>query len=153
MGGNLITTTRLLHTLDVPQILDLEFDCFVKPHDLYEISVLRKSQHIKMYVVEFSEIVVGYIFLHFQSDAIEIIRLAVKGNYRRQGIGTSLIKCAKQRLEPFECKNLEIVVPERHLGSQLFLRENAFKAARIIRSFDDAGESAYLFRYQMEERH
>ena len=77
---------------------------------------------------------------------VNLLNLVVAPEWRRQGIGRSMLEILDQGLWR-TARSIHILVPESNLPLQLFLRAVGFKATRVVRECFD-NEDAYLM-----ERH
>ena len=91
--------------------------------------------------------IVGYIIFN---DDLEIIRLGVHPDYRRQGIGTELLNTIKNKLKPKRDK-LTIHVPDYAKDGHLFLASQGCVAADVIRNhFRKSHSDSYEFVFRFE---
>lgn len=70
--------------------------------------------------------IVGYSVYQLGQAWIKIQLLAVGEDDKRQGIGSELLECIKNKLSPDRRKWIRIAVDEYNLAAQLFLRSNGF---------------------------
>jgi ribosomal protein S18 acetylase RimI-like enzyme len=77
---------------------------------------------------------------------VNLLNIVVAPEWRRQGIGRSMLEILDQGLWR-TARSIQILVPESSLPLQLFLRAAGFKATRVLRECFDS-EDAYLM-----ERH
>ena len=75
---------------------------------------------------------------------IDILHIGVDEKHLRQKIGSGLINYLTLKLDSNNRKLIETHVSETNLGMQLFLKENGFKAIKIIKNKPD---DLYLFKY------
>jgi ribosomal protein S18 acetylase RimI-like enzyme len=81
-----------------------------------------------------------------KTPCINLLNIVVAPEWRRQGIGRSMLEILNQGLWRTAC-SVQILVPETNLPLQLFLRAVGYKAIRVVRECFDA-EDAYLMERQ-----
>lgn len=81
---------------DLESILSLEAECFSKPYGA--IDFICDSESIIYVLLNTSRELLGYIYIHYSKEYLEIYRLAVKPNFRNHGFGELLIEEAKKTL-------------------------------------------------------
>ncbi len=73
---------------------------------------------------------------------MELLYLVVAPEFRRQGVGRALLQMLERRLQQ-SGGSVRVVVPETCLACQLLLRDQGFRATRLLRGhFDD--EDGYV---------
>ena len=91
---------------------------------------------------------VGFVLYRLHPRGIDILRMAVHPDYRREGVGSRLLARVAERLESWgrgQRAQVRIYVRERNLDAQLFLRARGLKAVWVEREhFADTGEDAFL---------
>jgi ribosomal protein S18 acetylase RimI-like enzyme len=75
---------------DVERLAALEFELFPK-NNLSDHSIEKELASSGVFLVD-SDPAVGYIFARWTPDLIDIVRLGIVRDYRRQGRGTALIR-------------------------------------------------------------
>ena len=109
---------------------------------------LRQRNRLGM-VVEYGEEVLGFMIYELHRAKLNVLNLSVHPDYRHQGIGSQMIKKLVGKLSSHKRKCVMFTVRESSLGMQLFLKDQGFRASRVLREeFDDTGEDAYLMQYR-----
>jgi ribosomal protein S18 acetylase RimI-like enzyme len=81
---------------------------------------------------------------------VNLLNIVVAPEWRRQGIGTSMLEILDQgpwRAAP----SIQMLVPETNLPLQLFLRAVGYKAICVVRECFDS-EDAYLMERQHDQQ-
>jgi [ribosomal protein S18]-alanine N-acetyltransferase len=81
-----------------------------------------------------------------KAPCVNLLNIVVAPEWRRQGIGRSMLEILNEGLWRTAC-SVQILVPETNLPLQLFLRAVGYKAIRVVRECFDA-EDAYLMERQ-----
>lgn len=110
------------------------------------LETLRRRNVIGM-VAEDDGRVVGYMVFRLHRDRIELLRLAVSADRRREGIGERLVGKLKGKLAPFvagrEVVACDLDEPDATIEACRFLASQGF-ASRLVR---DGGPHVYRFTF------
>ena len=137
---------------DLPEVLEIERRSFNEPWDEDDfISCLRKRNCIGR-VAEHEERIAGYMLYELRKSSIYIINFAVHPDFRRRGVGRSMMEEVASKLCPQRRTRISLHVRETNLAAQLFFREVGLRATKICRSFENDGEDAYRFEYRLSNR-
>jgi ribosomal-protein-alanine N-acetyltransferase len=101
-------------------------------------------------VADVGDEIAGYMVYELCKSRIWLLTMAVGSKWRRQGVGSAMVRRLQEKLS--NQRRVEIVteVRESNLGAQLFLRERGFLAVRIERgAYDVPPEDAYVMRYRI----
>lgn len=129
-------------TQDLQEILLVERNSFEHPWTIQEFN----SQE-QCFVATNGTAVAGYMAIGSTKHGYQIKSIAVHPQYRRLYVGTSLIEYAKQNM--VNRSRLSSVVRESNLGAQLFLKNNNFRATKILHGYYElTDESAYVMIYK-----
>lgn len=133
---------------DMPEVLDIEHQCFEFPwSDQNFIDFLRKRNGMNL-VAEIEDRVVGFIMYELHKDRLHIRNFAVDEQFRRCGIGKSMIEKLKNKLSDQRRTHIALEVRETNVPAQLFFRRMGFRATNVLRDFyEDTTEDAYAMEY------
>lgn len=143
---------RWLLQADIPHVLANEQTATDEPwveSDFRE--VLSSRSCIGMVVTPgegpLRDVPVGHLLFDLRRHSLEVIRLLIHQEYRRQGYGRYLMRRIESRLSPDRRKKAIFGVRESDLGMQLFLRSCGWRASPQVlrRWFKDTGEDCYQF--------
>lgn len=142
---------RWLIRRDMPEVLDIERDCFEFAwNEQHFLEYLRQRYCIGM-VAEHNQTIVGYFVYEIHKNRIRILNLAVAPEVRRRGVGSQLVQRLVDKLSQQRRKEIELEVRETNLAAQLFFRQQDFRAIKVLREFyDDSTEDAYRMRFTLE---
>ncbi len=140
---------------DMGEVLDIEKQS--SDHPWLEDDMLHflreKNSHIGQ-VAEAGEKVVGFMLYELHKYKMQLVKLAVHPEYRRQGVGTQLINKLKSKIAHSEYrKRIVYEARETNLSAQLFLKSQGFICNGILCDhFPDSGEDGYMMVHKREER-
>lgn len=142
---------RWLIRRDLDEIIEIEEDSFEYPWNKNDfVESLRKSNTIG-FVAEQNEIIIGYLIYALNKNNIEILNLAVKRDFRRNKVGTSLINKVKSKLIGNRNRSKACLIDSNLVG-HLFLKSNNFKAIDIIKNkYENINNDCYKFVYKKEK--
>ena len=135
---------------DLPLVLSIERESFEFPWTEGEfINTLRQRNCIGM-VAELDGELVAFMVYLLEPRAIHLLSMAVASGFRRRAIGLQLMGKLRSKLAAQRRNSIVTLTRETNLPSQLFLRDNGFKATSVVRGhWADTDEDAYVFRYSV----
>ncbi len=150
INSNQACHIRWMIRRDLPFVLNIENASFEFPWTEDEfIRCLRQRDCIGM-VAERNEDVAGFMIYELHKNRIHILSFAVHPDYRRQGIGRSMIDKLVSKLAYQRRNRIVLEVRETNLDAQLFFRQLGFRATSVLRSFyEDTPEDAFLMQYRV----
>jgi ribosomal-protein-alanine N-acetyltransferase len=150
INSNQACHIRWMIRRDLPFVLNIENASFEFPWTEDEfIRCLRQRDCIGM-VAERNEEVAGFMIYELHKNRIHILSFAVHPDYRRQGIGRSMIDKLASKLAYQRRNRIVLEVRETNLDAQLFFRQLGFRATSVLRSFyEDTPEDAFLMQYRV----
>jgi ribosomal protein S18 acetylase RimI-like enzyme len=84
--------------------------------------------------------------IHTGEAAVTLVTVQIAPDLRRRGIGSALLANLRYRLQAAGPARIDALVDERSLESQLFLRANGFRAARVLpAAFAGGADDGYCF--------
>jgi ribosomal protein S18 acetylase RimI-like enzyme len=82
--------------------------------------------------------------------AVTIVTIVVPPDLKRRGIGSALVANLRLRLQAAGPVRIDALVDERDVESQLFLRANGFRAARVLpAAFAGGADDGYCFECRL----
>lgn len=134
---------------DIPTILAIEQASYDNPWTEDELTVIRRQRDTIGMVAEINDEVVGFMFYELHPRRLHLSNFAVDPSFRRQGVGSSLMKTLTSKLSWDRRNRITLEVRETNLTAQLFFKSQGFRAVRVLKDFyDDADEDAYLMQYR-----
>jgi ribosomal-protein-alanine N-acetyltransferase len=143
-----VVNIRWLVPADLPQVLAIEETSFEFPWSDEEFRRCLRQQNCIGLVAESNHRVLGYVFYEIDRTQFHVLNLAVHPEYRRRGVGKTLVQKLIGKLAPGGRTRIQLEVRETNLAAQLFFRSMGFRATAILRNFyEDTVEDAYLMQY------
>lgn len=128
-----------LYPLHIHEIIAIDRECFVDPYTENQFREFFRDTHAHAVGVQSSYKIIAFAtYIDAPGQSVEIRKIGVLPEYRRQGIGTNLANHATRR-------GAKIHASEECLPAQLFLKAIGFKAAKIVPNYFECGEAAILF--------
>jgi len=137
---------------DMPEVLAIENASFEFPwHEDDFIRCLRQRNCIGM-VAEHDDRIVGFMIYELHKTRLHILNFAVAEDLRRHGIGQQMVSKLISKLSPQRRSRVQLEVRETNLATQLFFRNNGFRAVSVLREYyDDTPEDAYVMEFHHTE--
>lgn len=140
---------RFMCGYDVIRVADIEQEAFDCPWSHAEINDTRKREDVVGRVaINGNGVVVGYAFVSMQDDRLALLSLAVCKQWRFCGIGRQLLEDVQAKLDPTGRSFCEMMVCERNVPAQLWLRECGLKAMKVVRNYFKADDRQYRDGYR-----
>jgi ribosomal-protein-alanine N-acetyltransferase len=111
---------------------------------------LRQRNCIGM-VAEVGNEIGGFMVYTLQKDTLDVLRLAVRPDLVRLGIGRAMADKLKGKLSPGRRTALTLLADERLTGGHLFLRAQGFAATHVVPGWAEDGGDAYAFRFELPD--
>lgn len=136
---------------DMPSVLAIENDSFEFAWSDEEfVRALRQRNCIGM-VAELNEVVVGFMIYELHKNRLHILNFAVHQDYRRHGVGRSMVDKLVSKLSYQRRSRILLEVRETNLAAQLFFKSLGFRAVSVLREFyEDSPEDAYVMQFRHE---
>jgi [ribosomal protein S18]-alanine N-acetyltransferase len=136
---------------DVKRVLEIEFKSFKDPypsHILLDIYNLGAG----FLVAQQDNIIVGYIifWIRFESEG-HIISIAVDQKFRRQQIGTRLVKTTLEIFKKYNVKNIQLEVRLENKIAHEFYRKLGFVEKTFTPHYYEDGEDAVVMEKIIEK--
>ena len=100
-------------------------------------------------VAEYKNKIIGYMIYELDKEDIHVVNIAVHPEFRRAGVGSQMIAKLLPKLG-VKRKAIDLIISERNLALQLFLKENDFKAIEVLHKYFGK-DDAYVMNFQIEE--
>ena len=115
------TNIRWMIRRDMSDVYAIDQHCTSPWKEVDFTDALSQRETIGM-VIESGDEVLGYMVYQLGEKQIMLVRIGVRKDHRRAGLGRLMIEKIKSKLSPAKRDTLAAVVRERHLDLQLFLR-------------------------------
>jgi ribosomal-protein-alanine N-acetyltransferase len=141
---------RFLDEKDLDAVASLEMEVFSNPWNAQVLKEeLDTNPFYRAYLAEENGCIEGYVSYLITFDSATICRLAVKKEFRRQGIAQRLldqmVKDCQSKSEPVEWITLE--VRESNVAARTLYEKNGWENITIKKNYYENGENAiYMVR-------
>ncbi len=134
---------------DMDQVLSIDIASFDNPWGRREFAAALQGRGVSMLCAHQGTQVVGYIVLQEWPQHFTIWNLAVQPAQRRRGIGKRLVDRAKCLAMGRGRDKLSAEVREQDLASQLFFKEQGFRAVQLV-SANCIADPAICFEFHRQ---
>lgn len=132
---------------DMPAVAEIERQSFAECWGERGLREVLRGRNVIGMVADDGGRVVGYMVYELHRHRIELLRLAVAADRRREGVGERLVAKVKGRIAPFhgrrERMSIDVPEPEATIEACRFLASQGF-ASRLVR---DGGPHVYRFAF------
>ena len=140
---------REMEVRDIDAVMSIENQCFVSPWGKEDIlRELNDNQFANLLVATINDFVVGYIDYWVTFDSATICQIAVVPGYRRQSIGTKLLKEMFKDCFVKKAKTITLEVRNSNSNAISFYEMHGFKTYLEKVNYYTNGENAL---YMMKE--
>ena len=136
---------------DVPSVVDIESKSFEYLWTEKDFARCLGQRNCIGMVAEYEDDVVGFMIYELHKNRLHLLNFAVAPDYRRQGVGRSMIEKLASKLSADRRTHILLEVRESNLAAQLFFRTLGFRATAVLREFYDNAEDAYLMRLDYDQ--
>ena len=135
---------------DIPSLLELE-QSFLAPwprkYIEYELNVNPVNTFL---VVTLMEKIVGFIDYWITYDSATISQIAIKNEYRRQGLGTKLLQEMYDDCYAKKVRNITLEVRTNNKSAVLLYEKFGFKNVLVKPHYYDNGDDAYYMMLEVK---
>lgn len=141
---------RQMQIRDVPAIAELEKLCFSDPWSENSIASELNNPLSYWLVAEDNGIIAGYVGSQSVLDAADMMNIAVSPDYRRQGIGQSLVKGLVAHLKQNDIIALLLEVRVSNTAAiSLYEKLGFVQAGRRPKYYHNPREDALILRKEL----
>lgn len=119
---------RQMSAADIPAVLEIEKECFLSGWSFESYKNELSRDDSGTFIVESEKIIAGYAILRLITSASEseILNIAVKPEFQRQGIGTILLSEIVGFVRSKQIRSIWLEVRKTNFTAQDFYRRNRF---------------------------
>jgi [ribosomal protein S18]-alanine N-acetyltransferase len=143
---------RWVYRRDMAEMLAIEHEASGFPWTEEEfMRYLRQPSCIGI-VAERASRIVGFMIRRLLPSHLELAKLAVASDARRQGVGAQMVTAAIDKFLYDKPGGVQVELRETNLAAQLFFRDCGFWATDVLRNhYDNTDEDAYVMRFRFDE--
>jgi ribosomal-protein-alanine acetyltransferase len=143
---------RQMTVEDIPAVMEIERECFLSSWSLegYKSELLRDDS--KAVIAENNGEIAGFIVTRLITSANEgeILNIAVRVQFRNQGIGKLLLKAINDFFKSNKIKSVWLEVRKTNFTAQDFYRKNGFAFCGERKNFyTNPSEDALLMKLNL----
>ncbi len=143
-----LVTIRPFEFDDSRELLEMEESIFNEPNPL--LYAMIESRPMEGFIVaEEKGEIVGYLLGTLLMDEARLLLIAVKVKYRRQGIGSKLVKEYVESVRG-RANMVRLEVRTSNLEAQTFYFKLGFRFIGMVNNYYRNGDSAYIMVKPME---
>lgn len=134
-----VDNSKLAKTSDVQELAQLEKDVF--PDAWSESAILRETENKKIIVSRENNKIIGYCIFMLGGDQGEILRIAVKEDARKKGVGKWLLKKAFKRMKDEGAAEVFLEVRSKNTAAISLYKKMGFEKIDVRKKYygdDDA---------------
>ncbi len=139
-------TVRTPRPEDLLQVVELENRSFVDPWSRVALEQELVSDSLRLpLVAEAAAKVVGYLMAWKIVDQLHVMNIATDPDYRRQGVGTALLRAAAGQAVEMGIVEITLEVRQSNQGARAFyLRHGFIETGLRQKYYVDNGEDAII---------
>lgn len=134
---------------DIPEVLSIENQSYQCPCTESELVEMIKQRRCVVFVAEVDDQVAGYMLYEFERHTLTLLKLGVRRDARRTGVGSKLINKLKEKLSVCRKERIVLEVSDRNLPAHLFFSHLGFRANAVIT--DSFGNASYAMEYSVSD--
>lgn len=146
---------RPFYERDLSQLKKIEKGSFVEypwTEEDFIIFLRKLEKGHEAYVSEWREYILGFMLVSKNTWNYEIISLAVSPEFRRIGIGQSLIEFIKSKLIPYSREDIYARVRASNKEALQFFETQGFSIIdKYDKCYSDNNEGCYRLKYELVE--
>ncbi len=143
---------RFFQPADTEEVYEIERESFPNPWSPYIFLQMHYSNPENFLVVEEDGRIIGYAVFTIKNNPFplgHLLNLAVKESYKRQGVGSLLLKTVLRMLEEKRTKEVYLEVNKANIAARRFYASFGFKEDRKIKNYYGTGEDAIIMRLKL----
>jgi ribosomal-protein-alanine N-acetyltransferase len=153
MGGlsekTILTNLRLMEARDLPEVMQIENASFRLPWSqrffLEELKVDASRTWVAYVQDTDGEKIMGYVCCRFVSNEASILNIAVAPQWRRLGLGRTLLRKVISEARGYLCQGVFLEVRRSNEAAQKLYRSEGFVTKGVRRRYySDNGEDALV---------
>lgn len=135
---------------DLKQIEELEQEIFPDPWSLKSLTDSQEKENALFICTKDEKKIVGYMIIYFAADEAEIIRVAVKKEARRKGIGQRMLLGVEDYCEKKKIRKLYLEVRESNFAALSFYLDGGFINSGLRKDYySNPKEDAILMKREL----
>lgn len=131
---------------DIHKIMELEYQNFDYPYPPNLINFLYEFHRDTFLVAEIDRDLIGFVIGIVQRKEGHILAIAIRDGYKKQGIGTYLMKKLIKVYEKNGIFRLKLEVRASNIAALTMYKNLGFKITNRLKNYYENGEDGFLLR-------
>lgn len=133
---------ELIDRENLLEVAEMEKEIFHNTaFSIKQLEEMEKIERYRFLIIKVEEKTAGYVILYDSVDVWEIMKIAVKKEHRRKGIGKELLKYISSLIQ----MPIMLEVRENNIRAIEFYKKNGFEEIATRKNYyTDTGEAAYI---------
>lgn len=133
---------ELIDRKNLLEVAEMEKEIFHNTaFSIKQLEEMEKIERYRFLIIKVEEKTAGYVILYDSVDVWEIMKIAVKKEHRRKGIGKELLKYISSLIQ----MPIMLEVRENNIRAIEFYKKNGFEEIATRKNYyTDTGEAAYI---------
>jgi ribosomal-protein-alanine N-acetyltransferase len=141
---------RRVQPQDIIGVIALAYDTLPEHYNPSIFNQFYESFPEGFLVVVDQQHLIGFLIgVKTTSDTARILMLSVQNNYRKQGIGTALLKEFLETMKHLQVSQIELEVRTTNRVALAFYKKQGFHLQQTLLQFYQNGEDAYVMKKEL----
>lgn len=141
---------RRMRLADLPRVMEIELESFTMPWSEATFRGLLRRSDADLFVAEVDGTLVGYAVFWAVLDEGELGNVSVTGDYRRRGIGATLVQTVLERAADRGVRDVYLEVRVSNSGAQELYNQFGFEQVGRRRNYYiQPVEDAFVMRKRL----
>lgn len=137
---------RKMSLLDLDSVLEIQKELAFQNWTLKQFQSELSSAFSLNLVLISNENIIGYMIIQVIGSEAELLSIAIKREYQKQGSGSFLWQEGVDLLKEKNVQSVFLEVRENNKSAQLFYQKHGFVSCGLRKHYYSNGENALLFR-------
>jgi ribosomal-protein-alanine N-acetyltransferase len=144
---------RAMQSRDIDAILNIEVQAFCPPWSRQSFEEELENQAAVYPVIDIEGIIVAYAGIWLIVDEAHMINIAVKQDYRNQGLGETLIRELIRQARQNNISSMTLEVRRSNLAAQHLYEKLGFRTAGVRYEYysDNKEDALIMWLYNLSE--
>lgn len=137
---------------DIEKLLDIEKESFLDPWNYKAFENQIKEEKTGIITSKVKDKIVSYVCYYFIIDTVHIVKVAVAEEYRKKGIGSSIIQSLIKKLSLSGAKEFVLEVRSSNLAGRRLYESLGFQILGERKNYYSDGESGIMMSLLLSDK-